>query len=190
MPATLRGLPTRAPGRACGSYPCAAPPAGATLASYPGPIPVFDAGCVGAAPVAPARHRTELVLTPHHHAVVWIDHHEARVFHFNADESDASVVHAQHAKSHLHHKANSIGSGHVHEDQAFFHDVVAAIGAAGAVLITGPASAKHELEKHIQRHDPSLVPRIAAVETLDHPTDGALVDHARRYFRAADRMQS
>ena len=26
------------------------------------------------------------------------------------------------------------------------------------------------------------------IETLDHPTDGQLVDHARRFFKAADRM--
>jgi len=66
--------------------------------------------------------------------------------------------------------------------------VVKAVGSAGSILITGPANAKHELVKHIQRHDPQLMARVAAVETLDHPTDGALLDHARRYFKAADRM--
>jgi hypothetical protein len=30
--------------------------------------------------------------------------------------------------------------------------------------------------------------RIAGVETVDHPSDGALLDHARRYFKAADLM--
>ena len=28
-------------------------------------------------------------MSGHFHAVVWIDHHEARVFHFSASESDA-----------------------------------------------------------------------------------------------------
>jgi hypothetical protein len=28
----------------------------------------------------------------------------------------------------------------------------------------------------------------AAVETVDHPSDGALVAYARKYFQAADRM--
>ncbi len=27
-----------------------------------------------------------------------------------------------------------------------------------------------------------------AVETVDHPTDGQMLEHARRFFRAADRM--
>jgi hypothetical protein len=44
------------------------------------------------------------------------------------------------------------------------------------------------LIKHIRRHDPQLIERIAAVEVVDHPSDGAFVAHARRYFRAADRM--
>ncbi|MFI4867381.1 MAG: translational machinery protein [Steroidobacterales bacterium] len=127
-------------------------------------------------------------MSQHFHAVVWIDHHEARVFHFNVDDAERAVVHPQHPTRHIHHKAHSIGSGHAAEDQAFFHSVLEAIGSAGAVLIGGPANAKHELFKHIQRHAPQLLPRIATVETLDHPSDGELLAHARQYFRAADRM--
>jgi stalled ribosome rescue protein Dom34 len=127
-------------------------------------------------------------LSEHFHAVVWIDHHEARVFHFNADEAQREQVHPLHPVRHIHHKANSIGSGHSAEDQKFFSAVVEAVGTAGAVLITGPASAKHELMKHIERHPSQLHARVAGVETLDHPTDGELLAHARQFFRAADRM--
>ena len=127
-------------------------------------------------------------MSQHFHAVVWIDHHEARVFHFSADDVERAVVHAEQPSRHIHHKAHSIGSGHSPEDQHFFHEVVQAIGTAGAVLIGGPANAKHQLFQHIQRHEPQLLPRISAVEALDHPTDGELVAHARQYFRAADRM--
>jgi len=127
-------------------------------------------------------------VTEHHHSIVWIDHHEARVFHFDKETAERVVVHSSHPNRSVHHKANSVGSGHAPEDQAYFHDVVKAVGTAGTILITGPANAKHELVKHIHRHDPTVASRIAAVETLDHPTDGALLDHARRYFKAADRM--
>jgi hypothetical protein len=129
-------------------------------------------------------------LSEHFHAVVWIDHHEARVFHFNADDSQREQVHPLHPVRHIHHKANSVGSGHSPEDQNFFSAVVEAIDGAGAVLITGPASAKHELVKHIDRHPSTLRARVAGVETLDHPSDGELVAHARQFFRAADRMTS
>jgi hypothetical protein len=61
---------------------------------------------------------------------------------------------------------------------------------AGAVLITGPANAKSQLVKHIDKHDPRLMKLIAGVETVDHPSDAELVAHARHYLKAADRMQA
>jgi hypothetical protein len=127
-------------------------------------------------------------LSEYFHAVVWIDHHEARVFHFNADQAEREQVKPEHPVRHIHHKANSVGSGHSAEDQKFYSAVVEAIGGASAVLIAGPASAKHELVKHIERHPSQLLARIAGVETLDHPTDGELLAHARKFFRANDRM--
>jgi stalled ribosome rescue protein Dom34 len=130
-------------------------------------------------------------MTPHHyHAVVWIDHHEARVFHFSPSEDvERLVLHPDHPTNHIHHKANSIGSGHAAEDHDFLQAVAQSIADAGAVLITGPAGAKTELIKHIHQHDPQLMKIIVGVETVDHPSDGQLVAYAKHYFKAADRMQ-
>ena len=128
-------------------------------------------------------------MSKHFHAVIWIDHHEARVFHFGPAEVDQLVLHPERPTRHIHHKANSIGSGHAAEDRAFLHAVAQSVAEAGAVLITGPANAKTELVKHIHRHEPNLMNAIAAVETVDHPSDAALVAYARRYFQAADRMR-
>jgi hypothetical protein len=125
----------------------------------------------------------------HYHAVVWIDHHEARVFHFNPTDVERLVLHPDHPTRHIHHKANAIGSGHAAEDHAFLHAVAQSIADAGAVLITGPANAKNELVKHIHHHDPKVMNAIAGVETVDHPSDAELVAHARHYLKAADRMQ-
>jgi stalled ribosome rescue protein Dom34 len=128
-------------------------------------------------------------MTAHHyHAVIWIDHHEARVFHFNPTDVDTLVLHPDHPTRHIHHKANSIGSGHAAEDHNFFQAVVESVADAGEVLITGPANAKIELVKHIDQHAPNLKKIIVGVETVDHPSDGQLVAHARHYFKAADRM--
>ena len=107
----------------------------------------------------------------------------------NATDGDDIDVHPEHPTRHIHHKANSIGSGHTSEDQVFFQDVISAIGTASAILVTGPANAKTELIKHIHRHNPQLIEPIAAVET-DHPSDGAFIAHARRYFRALNRTPS
>lgn len=117
-------------------------------------------------------------MSAHYHAVVWIDHREARVY------ADKLVVHPDHPTRHLHHKVNCIGSGNAPEDHEFLQRVAEAIADAGVILITGPANAKTELLKHIEHHSPDLASRIAAVETVDHPSDRQLVDHARRCFRA------
>jgi stalled ribosome rescue protein Dom34 len=124
----------------------------------------------------------------HYHAVVWIDHREARVFHFSPTDVEKLVLHPDNPTKQVHHKANSIGSGHASEDRNYLQAVADAVVEAGAVLVTGPANAKTELVKHIREHNPQLAARIAGVETVDHPSDAALVAHARKYFHAADRM--
>ena len=127
-------------------------------------------------------------MTHHFHAVIWIDHREARVFHINATDTDRIVIHPDHPTRHIHHKANSIGSGHASEDQDFYRNVAASVADAGAILITGPANAKTELAKHIQKNDPKLASAVIAVETVDHPNDGELLAHAKKVFKSKDRM--
>lgn len=127
-------------------------------------------------------------MTAHYHAVIWIDHREARVFHFNPADVEPLMLYPEHPTRHIHHKANAIGSGHTAEDHNFFQAIVGSVADAGAVLITGPANAKHELVKHVERHAPKLMKIIAGVETVDHPSDGELVARARHYFKAEDRM--
>ncbi len=129
-------------------------------------------------------------MSNHFHAIVWIDHREVRVFHFGRTKIDSLVLHPHKPTKHIHHKANCIGSGHAAEDQDFLHRVAESIADAGEVLITGPANAKTELVKHIHHHEPRLMNIIAGVETVDHPSDGALVAYARRYFKPVDLMQS
>jgi stalled ribosome rescue protein Dom34 len=124
----------------------------------------------------------------HYHAVIWIDHREARVFHFSAADVERLVLHPDHPTRHIHHKANSIGSGNAAEDRNFFQAVVGSIADCGAVLITGPGSAKDELVKHIDQHAPRLMKIITGVETVDHPSDAQLVAFAQHYFKAEDRM--
>lgn len=125
----------------------------------------------------------------HFHAVIWIDHQEARVFHFNPTDVDKLVLHPDHPTKHIHHKANSIGGGHAAADNEFLHAVAKSVADAGAVLVTGPANAKSQLVQHIEQHDPRLMKLIAGVETVDHPSDAQLVAFARHYLNVTDRMQ-
>src|SRR5271170_4132241 len=75
----------------------------------------------------------------HFHAIVWIDHSQAKVFHIGLSGEDEIVLHPHLPTRHLHHKANSIGSGHVGFDKEFFAQVMHAVSDAGEILIVGPA---------------------------------------------------
>src|SRR5690242_452029 len=112
-------------------------------------------------------------MTQHHHAIVWLDHHSARVFHFNQSEHDLAVIRPDHPVRHIHHHGGSIDGKRATEDQHYYEAVAAAVADAGAILITGPANAKVELIKHVHRSHPELVERLAGIETVDHPSDGA-----------------
>jgi stalled ribosome rescue protein Dom34 len=129
-------------------------------------------------------------MSTHYHAVVWIDHKQAKVVHFNGEASDPKVVHSTDPHVHLHHKRNSIDSGHAPVDKKFLEHVAAAVAQAGAILVVGPGSAKTELHTFLKHAHPSIAARISAVETMDHPTDGQLLAHARHFFRADDRMRA
>lgn len=124
------------------------------------------------------------------HAIIWLDHAQARVILFDDETSSTRVIRPEGGTPHLHHKANSIGDGHLPENQVYLHEVGQALNGAEAVLIAGPASAKLELMKHIARHDPQLLQKVTGVETADHLTDGQLLDHARRHFNATGRMNA
>jgi stalled ribosome rescue protein Dom34 len=128
-------------------------------------------------------------MTQHHyHAVIWIDHREARVFHFSPTDVETLVLHPDNPTRHIHHKANSIGSGHASTSPDYLQAVAESVTDPGAALITGPANAKTELVEYIRLHDPKLTKAIAGVETVDHPSDAQLVAHARKYLMATDRM--
>lgn len=125
----------------------------------------------------------------HYHAVVWIDHRQARVFHFNADDADAVVIHPDRPVKDYHRKMKGTGQ-HDFEDQTFLEAVTLAIADAGAILIVGPGNEKTELVKHIEHKHPGLKIKVEGVEPADHPTDGELVAHARRFLKSADRMRA
>ena len=121
----------------------------------------------------------------HFHAVVWIDHRRARIFRFNVDEADKTVV-RDHVVRDLHPPEKRTGQ-RIHENKPFFEDVAKAIADAGAILIVGPAEEKDAFAKFL-RH-PAIKTRVEGVAKADHPTDGELIDFARRYAKAADRMR-
>ena len=121
------------------------------------------------------------------HAVVWIDHKRARVIHFNFEEADRSVVRAPIMRD-IH--AREKRTGHrIEENKPFFEDVAKAISDAGAILIVGPAQEKDMFAKFLAEKHPAIRTHVEGVESADHPTDGELLDYARHYVKAADRIR-
>ena len=124
----------------------------------------------------------------HFHAVIWMDHHQAKVFHFNAHEENHEQVHAHHTSLHLHHRANTIGPGHEVIDPAFMNEIVLAVSEAGEILLIGPGNAKTEFNTYLSGYSPSLKAKILGIQTVDHPTDPEIVAYARKFFAPVDAM--
>jgi stalled ribosome rescue protein Dom34 len=120
------------------------------------------------------------------HAVVWIDHREAKVVDFTSDAVHRTTLHSESASRRVHHRAGSVGSGHAKDDHHFFDQVVEAIGSAREVLVVGPGEAKHSFKRYVSERHGDVAKRVVGVETADHPTDGELLAMARRSFKRID----
>ena len=85
------------------------------------------------------------------HAVIWIDHQEAHVIHFDSQASDSEVIKTRSTHPHLHHKSGSSGAGHTGADKSYLHAVAEAVADAAEILIVGPGSAKLEWLRHVEK---------------------------------------
>jgi stalled ribosome rescue protein Dom34 len=122
------------------------------------------------------------------HAVIWIDHKEARVFHVHPDAADETTVLSPQHQMHRHPKGQADAKEHPDDAHRFFSEVARAVDGVDAILITGPSSAKLEFFRYMHEHNPRLASQVVGIETADHPTDGQIVARARSYFKASDRM--
>ena len=124
----------------------------------------------------------------HVHAIVWLDHLNARVIAFSDGEGETIPIESESENRQLHRKSGKPGSGHASDDHAFFHDVVATIADVREILITGPGTAKVAFKRYVEQRHQELGRRIVGVETMDHPSDSELLVYARKYFRRVDQL--
>ena len=127
-------------------------------------------------------------MTHHFHAVVWIDHREARIYEFGKDEVNEKHIVAPEHEGHIHHKSGTYGSGHSHDAKSYLTEVTNALLGSQEILILGHGNAKTELTSFVRDHVPALAPRIMGVDTLDQPTPGQIVAFARKFFDEKDHM--
>lgn len=123
-------------------------------------------------------------------AIVWIDHREAKIFLFNAAEVDRMMLHPHDPTRHIRYNASKDGKDETPSKDAFLEQVTAGVSNAKAILITGPSNETSELAAHLRRHHLNIASCVVGIETIDHPSDGALLAVARLFFTAENRSSS
>lgn len=123
------------------------------------------------------------------HAVVWIDHQEACLIHFNADDHATERIRAAEGKEHLHHHAGTLGDGRAKAHPAYFKGIATALESAREVLLVGPGTAKNEFIHYLESDAPAMRAKVLGVEPSDRITDGQLLAMAKVWFAPADRMR-
>ena len=89
-----------------------------------------------------------------------VDHLTGKIFTMGLTGVTPSAVHAHLASANLHHKANTIGSGHVADDPAFLMEIAKAVEACTEVLILGPGTEKTALTHYLQSTHPQIALRV------------------------------
>lgn len=123
------------------------------------------------------------------HAVVWLDHLNAKVIDFTVAEQHVQIVHSESDHRQVHRKSGAPGSGKHAEDRAYFDAIVNALGDARDVLVAGPGMAKQAFMKDLEHRYPDWARRVVGVETMDHPSVDQLLVAARRYFKRVDNLR-
>jgi stalled ribosome rescue protein Dom34 len=118
---------------------------------------------------------------PLFHAVVWLDHQQARIHQFDQEkvETEKLKVHSHHTKQH--------GSA-VRSEHEFFAEVCAALEGIKEILVVGSSTAQADFRHYVEKHRAALAPQVIGYEAVDHPSDKQLVAMARQYFLKYDRM--
>ncbi len=122
------------------------------------------------------------------HAIVWLDHHEARIIDFSVDDKHVVTVQQEGGQRKVHLKSTVIGSGKAKQDHHYFDEIVESLGNVREILITGPGSAKTEFSKDLAKRHADVAKRVVGIESLDHPSDGELLAYAKKSFKRIDAM--
>ncbi|NNG25592.1 translational machinery protein [Telluria aromaticivorans] len=116
------------------------------------------------------------------HAIVWLDQTEAHVIHFSRNAAESEVI-----KTTSQHKKDGVpGNNRAVESTGYMDDVAAALMPSKEILIVGPGQEKLHFIKHLNKSHAGIADKVVSVETVDHPSDGELLEYARKYFAKED----
>lgn len=117
------------------------------------------------------------------HAIVYLDHHHARVFHLDGTEPGKLTL-TEASQRETDHRHRNDGKKPSHE--GFFHAVAASLKGAKEILVVGPGTAKSEFKHHLETHDVDIDQHVVGVESVDRLTEGQLLALAKKRFKAID----
>lgn len=116
------------------------------------------------------------------HAVIWLDHHNAQILHFDAETSQA-----KHVKEHGAHTGQRNSA--VRTEHEFFAEVCDAVKDTAEVLVTGSSTVQKDFQHYVEKHRSALSKQLAGFETVDHPSEKELIALGRKFFVGHDRMK-
>jgi hypothetical protein len=120
-------------------------------------------------------------MTPHFHAVAFVDHQHAEVLQFGADADKPLTLH-QHLSFTRQH-----GSG-VRTEHVFFSEVCDALDGIAEVLLVGGHTGLSDFRRYVDQHRPQTAQHIVDQAVVDHPTTPQLMALARQRFARVDQM--
>jgi hypothetical protein len=113
------------------------------------------------------------------HAVIWTDHHNAQVLHFDADTAEPHKLRAHQ------HPTGQHGSS-VRAEHEFFGQLCDALDSTPEALVTGSHTALADFRHYADKHRPQSAARVAGYEVVDHLTEKQLLALGRRFFTLRD----
>jgi stalled ribosome rescue protein Dom34 len=124
---------------------------------------------------------------PNYHAAVWLNHAEAHILHFTSEDVQNKLASGK-PYERLQQKRAAPDRPRLAEDQAYYGKIVESLTDAEEILVTGPASATGAFVKYLNEKARELRAKVIAIENVDQPSDGELLEYARKHFRAGDSM--
>jgi hypothetical protein len=112
---------------------------------------------------------------PFHHAVVFVDHHCARILQFGSQTLPERKVNA-----HLH--LSGQDERNQRSQQAFFGKVCDGLDGVAEVLVVGAHTGISDFKDYAQKHRPEMATHIADYAPVDHPNENELLALARQWF--------
>jgi stalled ribosome rescue protein Dom34 len=127
-------------------------------------------------------------VTNGYHAVVWINHAEAKIHRFDGQHELEMDLHSHTSLQRLHHtRTGWEAGGNAPDDTEFFGRINGALEHSEGTVITGPGNAKSALKAFLDHVRPNVASHVLAVEAMDDlPPADALLALGRRYFVNAD----